>query len=139
MQYPVTIERDGNTWMASFPDVPEALTGGDTREEALAEALDALITAFEFYFEDSRPVPEPSAPADGQDVVTVPPSLWAKVLLLNAMCESGVSNAELGRRIGMKPQNVQRLTDLHHTTKIDQLAGALEALGLRLELVTKRR
>ncbi len=137
MHYPVKIERDGDTWMASFPDVPEALTGGDTREEALAEALDALITAFEFYFEGNRPVPQPSTPATGQEVVTVPPSLWAKVLLLNAMCESSVNQAELGRRLGMPRQNVQRLTDLHHATKIDQLANAVSALGHRLELVIR--
>lgn len=137
MHYPVTIERDGDSWMASFQDVPEALTGGDTREEALAEALDALVTAFEFYFEDSRPVPLPSAPAEGQEVVTVPPSLWAKVLLLNAMCESSVNQAELGRRLGIPRQNVQRLTDLHHVTKIDQLAAAVSALGHRLELVIR--
>ncbi len=57
MRYPVMIHRDGNTWMASFPDIPEALTGGNTRDEALTEVQDALITAFEFYFEDNRPVP----------------------------------------------------------------------------------
>lgn len=137
MNYPVTIERDGDTWMASFPDVPEALTNGDTREEALAEALDALVTAFEFYFEDSRPVPLPSTPATGQDVVSVPPSQWAKVLLLNAMCESGVSQAELGRRLGMARQNVQRLIDLHHVTKLDQLVAAVAATGRRLDLVLR--
>lgn len=123
--------------MASFPDVPEALTGGNSREEALTEALGALVTAFEFYVEDRRPVPLPSALIPGQDAVTVPPSTWAKVLLLNALCAAGISNAELGRRIGMKPQNVQRLTDLHHVTKIDQLADALAALGRRLEVVIR--
>ncbi|WP_033129418.1 type II toxin-antitoxin system HicB family antitoxin [Aeromonas aquatica] len=137
MNYPVTIERDGETWMVSFPDVPEALTCGDTREEALREALDALVTSFEFYFEGLRPVPMPSAPEDGQDVVTVPHSLWAKVLLLNAMCESSVSQTELGKRLGIPRQNVQRLTDLHHATKIDQLAAAVKVLGHRLELVIR--
>lgn len=134
MRYPVIINRDGNTWMASFPDVPEALTAGDTRDEAQAEALDALITAFDFYFEDNRPVPLPSVPASDQEVVAVPPSLWAKVLLLNAMCEERISQAELGRRLRMQRQNVQRLINLHHTTKIDQLAEALSAIGRRLEL-----
>lgn len=90
MNYPVKIERDGDTWMASFPDIPEALTNGDTREEALAEALDALVTAFEFYFEDSRPVPLPSTPAAGQDVISVPPGQWAKVLQFNAMAKGAV-------------------------------------------------
>lgn len=137
MNYPVTIERDGDSWMVSFPDVPEALTGADSLEEARQEALDALVTAFEFYFEDNRPVPLPSAPQANQEVVTVPPSLWAKVLLLNTMCDSHVTQAELGRRMGIPRQNVQRITNLHHTTKLDSLADALKALGHSLELVVR--
>jgi len=137
MIYPVTIERDGASWMVSFPDVPEALTGAETLEAARVEALDALVTAFEFYFEDARPIPLPSIPAADQEVVKVPPSMWAKVLLLNAMCAEAVSQAELARRLGMPRQNVQRLIDLHHTTKIDVVAAAVSALGHRLELVIR--
>ena len=88
MNYPVMIERDGDAWMAYFPDLPEALTGGDSREEALAEARDALVTAFEFYFEKNRPIPLPSTPAAGQEVVSVPPNLWGKVLRLNIMIKN---------------------------------------------------
>ncbi|MBQ4666503.1 type II toxin-antitoxin system HicB family antitoxin [Aeromonas hydrophila] len=137
MHYPVIIEPDGDTWLARVPDVPEVLTGGDTREEALAEAAGALVTAFEFYVEDNCPVPLPSEPAPGQEVVTVPPSVWGKVLLLNAMCEASVSQSELGRRLGIPRQNVQRLLDLGHATKIDQLSAAIAALGHRLELVIR--
>lgn len=82
MLYPVIIEQDDSTFMARFPDIPEALTCGDTPEEALAEAQDALLTAFEFYFEDERAVPLPSAIVG--DSVAVPASVWAKVLLLNS-------------------------------------------------------
>ncbi|MNG41539.1 Antitoxin HicB [compost metagenome] len=59
------------------------------------------------------------------------------MLLLNAMCEASVSQAELGRRLGIPRQNVQRLLDLGHATKIDQLAAAIAALGHRLELVIR--
>ncbi|WP_336758561.1 type II toxin-antitoxin system HicB family antitoxin [Aeromonas hydrophila] len=78
VHYPVIIERDGDTWMARFPDVPEALTCGDSREEALTAALDALVTAFEFYIENGRPVPVPSSPIAGQELVSVPLSLLPK-------------------------------------------------------------
>lgn len=132
MLYPVKIERDGDTWAASFPDIPEALTGGDTREEALQEAAGALITAFEFYFEDGRAIPLPSA-IDG-DFVAVPASVWVKVLLLNAMLEQQVSQVELARRLSIPRQNVQRLINLCHATKIDAVEQALMALGKRLEL-----
>ncbi len=64
----------------------------------------------------------------------VPPSAAAKVLLLNAMVESGVRPAELARRLGVSRREVHRLTDLRHSTKIDGVAKALRALGYRLEL-----
>ena len=135
MRYPARIQQDGATWSVIFPDIPEALTGGDTYTEALSEAQGALITAFEFYFEDNRPVPPPKA-IKGNDVawVEVPPSVWAKVLLLNAMIETCMPQAELARRMGIRRQDVQRLIDLHHATKIDTLANALAATGKRLEM-----
>jgi antitoxin HicB len=36
--------------------------------------------------------------------------------------------------MGARPQEVTRLLDLHHPTKIDTVAAALLALGRRLEL-----
>ena len=66
LSYPARIARDGERFMVSFPDIPEALTGAATREEALALAVDALTTAMDFYFEDRRQVPAPSAPKRGQ-------------------------------------------------------------------------
>jgi antitoxin HicB len=83
MHYPVNIEPTDSGFFVSFPDVPEALTQGETNEEALTMAADALETALEFYFEDERRVPLPSKPKPGQPVVKLSPSLWAKVLLLN--------------------------------------------------------
>lgn len=137
MDYPVTIERDGDTWMASFPDIPEALTNGGSREEALLAAKDALLTAFEFYVEDNLPVPLPSGTTEGHDVVAVPLSVWSKILLLNAMCESRVDHTELGRRLELPPQEVLHLTDLRHDINIDLLANALRALGRNVELIIR--
>lgn len=131
--YPVILEPDGSGWMASFPDIPEALTGGDTREEALANARDALVTAFEFYFEDQRPVPTPSH-IPGLEQVEVPLSIWSKVLLLNTMLEQHIAQVELARRLGTRKQEVQRLIDLRHHTKIDTIARAMSVMGKQLTL-----
>lgn len=46
-------------------DVPEAITQGDTREEAMENGLDAFLTAMDFYVEDVRPLNPPSAIAPG--------------------------------------------------------------------------
>ena len=132
MRYPVKLEPDTGGYVVSFPDIPEALTQGDDREEALAMALDALVTSFDFYFEDGRPVPSPSPVTN--DYVDVPASVAAKVLLLNTFLASGLTQVELAARMGIKKQEVTRLFDLHHSTKIDTIQKALVALGKSLEL-----
>jgi antitoxin HicB len=118
----------------TFRDIPEAITQGDSDEEAMAMAEDVLVSAMDFYFEDRRPVPAPSAPQPGERLVELPASLAAKALLLNEMIAAGISNAELARRMGTRPQEVQRIVDLHHATKIDTIAKALGALGRQLEI-----
>ena len=134
LSYPARVARDGDGFMVSFPDIPEALTGAATKELALEMAADALTTAMDFYFEDRRLVPPPSMPKRGHVLVDLPPSLGAKVLLLNEMISQGTRPAELARRMNVRPQEVNRLTDLQHPTKIDTIAQALKALGKRLEL-----
>jgi antitoxin HicB len=134
-RYPVTLkrEKDGSL-LVTFVDIPEAITQGVSEEEAMAMAREALETALDFYFEDKREVPMPSTPKRGQPVVELPASLSAKVLLLNEMVRQGVRPAELARRLKTTPQEVNRLTDLRHTTRIDGVAAALKALGKRLEM-----
>lgn len=132
--YPARVTQQGNEFLVTFVDVPEAITSGTTREEALALAADALVTAMDFYFEDRRAVPAPSRVKRGQVAVEVPASVAAKVLLLNELVAAGVRNAELARRMHTSAQEVTRLTDLHHPTKIDTVARALQALGRSLEL-----
>jgi len=134
LSYPARVARDGDGFMVSFPDIPEALTGAPSREEALQMAVDALVTAMDFYFEDRRPVPSPSDLKRGQVLIDLPPSVGAKVLLLNEMLHQGTRPADLARLMNVRPQEVNRLTTLRHPTKIDTVAEALKALGRRLEL-----
>jgi antitoxin HicB len=132
--YPINLRRSGKFIVVSFPDIPEAHTQGIDRAEALEMAQEALELSMEFYFDDNRPVPMPSRAKRGQAVVELPPSLAAKVLLLNEMLRQRVRPAELARRIGTTKQEVNRLTDLKHATKIDRIDAALRALGKRLYL-----
>ena len=135
-RYPVTLtpDRKDGGYVVTFHDIPEAITQGDTENAALHAASDALITALDFYFEDKRAVPLPSKPKRGQHMVELPASLSAKVLLLNEMIKQEVRPAELARRLKTSPQEVNRLTDVRHTTRIDGIATALRALGKQLEV-----
>ena len=132
--YPARVARDGGGYLVTFPDIPEAMTGAKERVKAIKLAADALTTAMDFYFEDRRPVPMPSPLKKGQVAVDLPASVSAKVLLLNEMIAQGKRPAELARLMNARPQEVTRLVDLHHPTKIDTIAAALLAMGRRLDL-----
>jgi antitoxin HicB len=136
LAYPVTLtpEKGVGGYVVTFRDIPEAITQGETVEEALAMAAEALESAMDFYFQDKRPVPMPSPAKRRQHLVELPLSLSAKVLLLNEMIRQRVRPAELARRLHTTPQEVNRLTNLRHTSKIDGIAGAMKALGKTLEI-----
>lgn len=134
MFYPASIQQEEDGFTVTFPDIPEAITFAATLDESIEMAQDALVTAMEFYFEDKREVPSPSKLQKGQYPIHLPASLSAKVLLLNEMLRQKVRPSELARRLHTTAQEVNRLTNLHHTTRIDGIADALEALGKRLEI-----
>jgi len=135
MRFPAKFARakEGG-FVVTFPDIPEAITQGDNIDDALRHAGDALESALDFYFEEGRRVPMPSRPKRGQRMVELPASVSAKVLLLNEMIRQKVRPAELARRLRVTPQEVTRLIDLRHSTKIDGIAGALKALGKSMEI-----
>ena len=134
-KYPARLEpAEEGGFVVSFRDIPEALTQGESKEEALEMAADALLTAMDFYFEDRRPVPAPSKARRGEVLVELPTSTVAKVLLLNEMLAQDVKPAALARKMGTTPQEVNRIVNLHHVTKIDTIAAAVGSLGKQLEI-----
>ncbi len=135
MKYPAVFEpAEEGGFIVSFRDIPEAITQGDTEEEALAMAQDALVTAMDFYLEDGRQVPMPSRRLKGEKLVEMPVSVSAKVLLLNAMLSDNCRPVDLAHRMKIKPQRVTEIMDLNHSTKIDTIAAAFKALGKSIEL-----
>jgi antitoxin HicB len=139
LNYPVILTNlENGDLMATFPDVPEAITYGRDLPHALAMAEDALLTAFEFYFDDRRPVPKPSKPEPDQQVITLSPLAVAKLAIYHAMLEAKISQVELAGRLGCDPRQVRRLLDLRHNSRLDQLEKALKALGRRLVVEVRK-
>jgi len=136
MRYPAIFEqdRDAGGYVVTFRDIPEAITQADDVAEALAMAEDVLISCIEFYLEDKRPIPAPSKPRKHERLVSIPASVTAKVLLLNEMLAQGIGPSELARRMGTIPQNVNRLIDVRHTSKLESIEQAIIGLGKQLEL-----
>jgi len=132
--YPVTLTPDGATVLVTFADVPEALTFGADEDEALLQAVDALETALSFYVDARKPLPVASKPRRGQRTVHPSALEGAKLGVYQAMTEQGIKKAELARRLGWHLPQVDRLFDLRHASRLDQIEAAARVLGRRLEV-----
>ncbi|PWF54745.1 type II toxin-antitoxin system HicB family antitoxin [Massilia glaciei] len=133
LSYPITLTPDSNgTFLVGFPDFPEANSVGDDEQEALINAVDALETALEIYFDERRPIPAPSKPMPGQHVVSLPALETAKVLLWNEMSARQVRKADLARMLNVHMPQIDRLFDLKHSSKIEFVEQAAKALGKSL-------
>jgi len=128
-EYPVTLTPDDGTVLVQFPDVPEAITFGADEDEALMQAVDALETALSFYVGDRKPLPVPSKPEPGQKTVSPSALECAKLGVYQAMTEQGIKKSELARRLGWHMPQIDRLFDLRHASKLDQIEAAAHVLG----------
>ena len=132
--YPVTLTPDDGSVLVTFSDVPEAITFGADKEEALLHAIDALETALSFYVEARKPLPAASKAKRGQETVRPSALECAKLGVYQAMTEQGIKKAELARRLGWHMPQVDRLFDLRHASRLDQIEAAAIALGRHVEV-----
>jgi antitoxin HicB len=129
--YPARLAPDDGGFVVTFPDIPQVHTFGDDKADALGHALDALETGIGALMDLGADIPRPS-PARGRPVVMLPPLSAAKVALYRAMRAKRTTNAELARRLKCHPPQVDRLLDLRHASRLDQIDKALRVLGKRL-------
>jgi antitoxin HicB len=120
--------------VVTFVDVPEAITQGEDEQEALLYAVDALETALSFYVDARKPLPLASKPKRAQHTVRPSALEGAKLGVYQAMTEQGVKKSELARRLGWHMPQVDRLFNLRHASRLDQIEAAARALGRHLEV-----
>ena len=139
--YPYKLERQENGWwLVRFPNVPEALTEGETREVAFENAKDCLIAALEGYVKAGRPIPHP--PFKGERVV-LPSLVTAKLAVYENMRKQRWTRSKLANELGMPENSVRRLLDLRHSSHmwiIDEALAKMDAeLQIHLPKVSMRR
>ena len=101
MRYAVTLAPDNNgTLLVTVPDLPEAVTFGEDREDALARAVDAIETALMGAMAAREDIPAPES--SGADYVALPALASAKVALYQAMRAEGVGKAALRKAPGRR-------------------------------------
>jgi antitoxin HicB len=132
--YPASFlpEANGKGLHVRFPDLPEALTGGDDLEDTLAQATDCLAEAMAGRIGRGDEIPPPSKPKRGQRLISVPLYLAPKLALYLAMRERGMPNTRLAKRLGVSETVVRRMLNPRQHTKPEKIQAALAALGKRI-------
>lgn len=134
MFYPAIFDYADDGITVTFPDIPEAITCGQTTVEAMEMAEDVLLFVAEHYMADGLPFPLARAPRPGETAVHMPESAYLKILLHNKMCENHVSKAELARLAEVSPAEMTRITNIRHSTKIDTIGKLMALLGSPLHI-----
>jgi antitoxin HicB len=96
--------------------------------------VDALESALSVYVAERVPLPVPSKAKRGQHTVRPSALGGAKLGMYQAMTEQGIKKSELARRLGWHMPQVDRLFDLRHASRLDQIEAAARVLGKHLEL-----
>jgi len=132
--YPASFlaEDDGHGFHVRFPDLPEALTGGDDVADTFVQAADCLAEAIAGRIARGDEIPLPSKAEHGQHPIGVPLYLAPKLALYLAMREQRMPNTELARRLGVSETVVRRMLNPKHNTKPEKIQAALAELGKRI-------
>ena len=123
---------DEGGYVVTCRDLPQLITQGETVADALAAAADAMDEVFAAYMLAKLDFPAPSKARRGEHRLAPPPQTVAKAALYVAMRESGTSNVQLARRLGVDEKEVRRLLDPHYASKLPRIAQAVALLGKRL-------
>jgi antitoxin HicB len=126
--YRVKLETDDNgTILVTCPALPEVTTFGDDESDALLHATDAIEEAIAARMADGQDIPE--GQQRGPRLVRLPALTVLKIELFRQLRRSGLTRAELARRLGWKRESVDRLFRLDHASRLEQIEAAFAALG----------
>ncbi len=130
--YPCNIdgsESDGDGFVATFPDVDGANTGGFSFKETLILAEDCLVVALSAYISFGEDLPTPSPYQEGQELFTVQPVIAAQLDLYTAMRAQNIDLPELAERLGIAEEDAAPLLSLDYCTPIARVIEAMRVVG----------
>jgi antitoxin HicB len=132
--YPAKVKSDQEAggFTVLFPDLPEAVTQGLDRSDAIEQAADCLAEAIAGRIRRGDGIPPPSVAKTHQTVIPVPPLMAAKAALYLAMREAKMNKSKLAKQLGCDEKDVRRLLDPRHRSRITAIDQALAVLGKKI-------
>ncbi|WP_199100658.1 type II toxin-antitoxin system HicB family antitoxin [Dyella sp. ASV21] len=137
MRYAVKLVEADGAFVATCRDLPSFNSVGDTVEEALRESVDAIALSLQGYMDAREPIPVATDKKRGEHWVYLPALDVAKVGLYQAMLAKALRKSDLVRLLGVHGPQVDRLLDLAHKSKLEQVDDALGKLGYRVQVTVE--
>jgi antitoxin HicB len=136
MEYAARFEpAEEGGFVVTFPDFTWGVTQGDDETEATEMAVDALCTMVQELIRNNEPLPAPGRHRGRKiRLIRLPALQTAKTELYREFLASGIRKTELARRLEIPKTNVDRLFDLRHQSRLDQIEAAFQALGKVLSI-----
>ena len=119
---------DNGTVRVTCPALPEVTTFGEDEADALRRAVGAIEEALAARMADGDDIPE-GRQRGGPSLVRLPALTVLKAELYRQLRETGITRAELSRRLRWKRESVDRLFRLDHASRLEQIEAAFAALG----------
>jgi antitoxin HicB len=117
----------------TFPDFPEAISEGDSFEEANYNAIELLDLTLKSRMEDNEIIPLPHTET-GANIQMIAPDVNIQAALLVKLNRGEKKFSDLARTLGTSWPAVSRLEDPKHWPSLRQLDKVAAALGKRLVL-----
>ncbi|MFC1592030.1 type II toxin-antitoxin system HicB family antitoxin [Thermodesulfobacteriota bacterium] len=108
LQYPAKIKKSNGSYLVSFVDFENINTWGETVEQAIANAEEALNGCLESDFERGFSIPDPSV-IKGRSVHYIPVKSHIAVALMLRRLRAGKTQKEIARKLQISFQVYQRL------------------------------
>jgi len=132
MRYTIKLAKDDNdTYLATSRDFPELATYGETIDEALRHAREAIEEAIAARLAMGRDVP--TGRGSGPHVVTLAPDIELKLRLHGIVGKLGLSKSALARSLDLHRPQLDRLLDPRHETRSADLLAAFGRLGYEVD------
>jgi antitoxin HicB len=137
MDFRINLTPDDNgTFLVTCPALPEVTTFGENEEDCIRNGRAAIEEAMAARIARGDEVPAVDVSRNshrGPVLLTSMPLLSdLKVELYRTLKATGLTRAELARRLDWNRNSVDRLFKLDHASRLDQLVAAAGALGRKV-------
>ncbi|EKT58544.1 hypothetical protein [Providencia sneebia] len=134
--YLATVDYDEETdcYEISFPDFPDIQGVAYSEENIEMEAAETLIEGLNSFIASRTLIPIPSLLEKEAIKVHLPILSCLKIALHNAIIHTNTRKVDLARKLNLNLQQIDRLLDIEHASKVDTLEQALYLLGYDVNL-----